>query len=63
MSFVTNGSSWDRSKLTIDITRLRPVFQHLAPEVREQIAKAIHTAYPDLLVTAMPNGTMYFEKL
>ena len=61
MSFV-QASDYSRS-VRIDLDRLRPVFQHLEPDIREQVARAIHQAYPDLLVTAMPNGMFSFEKL
>jgi len=62
MAFVTNHS-YDHKRVTLDLSRLRPVFQHLDPEVREQVARAIHAAYPDLLITALPNGMMHFEKV
>jgi len=58
----TSNNHYD-TQFVIDVRRLRPVFQHLDPVVREQIAKAFRTAYPDLLITAMPNGIINFEKV
>ena len=58
----THPNQYD-TQMVVDLRRLRTVFQHLQPEVREQVARAFHTAYPDLLVTAMPNGVLSFEKV
>lgn len=58
----THATHYD-TQMVVDLRRLRPVFQHLDPIVREQIARAFSTAYPDLLVTATPSGVLSFEKI
>jgi hypothetical protein len=67
MSFVTpitytHPTHYD-TQMVVDLRRLRSAFSHFDPAVREQVARAFHTAYPDLLVTATPNGTLSFEKI
>ena len=57
----TSGAHYD-AQFVLDVRRLRPVFRHLDPEIRQEIARAIHAAYPDLLVTVMPSGNLGFEK-
>jgi hypothetical protein len=67
MSFVTpitysHPKQYD-TQMIVDLRRLRSVFSHLDPTVREQVARAFHSAYPDLLVTATPSGMLSFEKV
>jgi len=57
----TSGAHYD-AQFVLDVRRLRPVFRHLDPEVRQEIARAIHTAYPDLFVSVLPSGNLNFEK-
>jgi len=58
----TSGAHYD-TQFILDVRRMRPVFRHLPPEVRTEIARALHTAYPDLLITSLPSGNLSFEKV
>jgi len=58
----TSGSHYD-TQFVLDVRRMRPVFQNFPPEVRTEIARALHAAYPDLLITSLPSGNLSIEKV
>jgi hypothetical protein len=58
----TSGSHYD-AQFVLDVRRLRQVFRNFSPQIQSEIAQAIHSAYPDLLVTVLPSGNLSFEKM
>jgi hypothetical protein len=54
---MTEFAQW----VTVDLSRLRTAFSALDPQARDQVARALRDAYPNLLVTPLPSGVLDIE--